>query len=73
MNIRKRNYHRDLPYWEPVRLDDKQQVRLVCPNGHAGFLSDHNIDGQGRVTPSVECPDDRCTFHESGITLEGYK
>lgn len=71
MNIQKGNMNRDLPFWEPVRLDDKLAVRLFCPSGNAGFL-DHNVDGQGRVTPSVECPDDRCTFHESGITLEGY-
>ena len=63
--------NRDLPYWEAVRLDDKREIRLVCPNGHAGFL-DHNVDSQGRVTPSVECPDDSCAFHESGITLESY-
>ena len=71
MNIPKRDMNRDMPYWEPVKLDGKTAIRLVCPNGHAGFL-DHNIDRFGHVTPSVDCPDDECDFHESGITLDAY-
>ena len=71
MNIRARNSNRDLPYWYMARLDGKWVVRLVCPNGHAGFL-DHDIDSSGRVSPSVECPDAACDFHESGVILEGW-
>lgn len=39
------------------------QVWMVCPNGHAGQL-DHEIAPDGTVTPSVQCPEDGCSFHD---------
>lgn len=71
MNIPKRNMHSDLPYWEPVKLDGKLAIRLACPNGHRGFLN-HEIDRLGRVSPSIECPEGECGFHEGGATLDDY-
>lgn len=48
-------------YWD---VRDRTTQRMVkCPNGHIGVL-DHDVDGQGNVTPSVQCPQEGCTFHE---------
>lgn len=45
---------------------------LVCPNGHVGSLADHTINSSnGKVQPSVVCPDSTCDFREY-ITLTGW-
>jgi len=45
---------------------------LTCPSGHIGSLADHTIDtGNGKVAPSVVCPDETCDFHEQ-IVLTGW-
>lgn len=41
------------------------EIWAVCPNGHAAWLSEHEIaHSDGAVTPSVVCPEDGCDFHD---------
>ena len=40
-----------------------EDVWAICPNGHSAVL-DHEIADDGKVTPSLDCPADRCNFHE---------
>lgn len=72
------------PCWRPARLENGQRTATMsCPNGHAASLSQHTIHDDGRVEPSVECPDGgryspdqqyacpKCSFHDY-VTLEGW-
>lgn len=45
-------------------------VELTCPNGHIGDL-DHEINDDGDVHPSVDCPRIACDFHDY-IKLESW-
>lgn len=51
--------------WFPTRLADGQRsAMLVCPTcGQPASLSNHVIEADGSVTPSVVCPYE-CPFHE---------
>ncbi len=43
-------------------------VLMSCPGcGSVAGLDDHEIDDQGRVTPSVDCSE--CEYHETGVRL----
>ncbi len=59
------------PWWELV-IPGKKTAWMKCPNGHLATLHDHEIDADGIVQPSVECPDDNCDFH-SYIRLEDWE
>ena len=59
---------KELGTWIKKRSGD---ILFCCPGcGLVASLSDHKIDENGRVTPSVDCPD--CEFHEF-IKLKGWK
>lgn len=45
---------------------------IECPDcGNVATLDDHKIAGNGKVEPSVVCPEEGCGFHEF-VTLEGW-
>lgn len=52
--------------WHTVFIGKgKETVKLYCPDcGKAGDLGEHEIDADGKVTPSVVCPNEDCNFHE---------
>jgi len=55
-------------------LSNKVHILLSCPTcGFLGSLDDHEIAADGLITPSVDCPNESCAFHESGCRLEGWK
>lgn len=56
--------------WRCVVIDGQRTARLGCPGCHYGAVLDHEIDAKGRVSPSVACPN--CSYHESGVVLEGW-
>lgn len=70
-----RNHAReDIPRtWRPIMSIEGKRISasIVCPAGHYGVLTDHSIDNDGAVTPSVVCPEDGCDFHEN-IKLLGW-
>lgn len=43
--------------------DNQGNTWLCCPNGHIGNLNDHDINENGVVKPSVQCPESGCNFH----------
>lgn len=50
--------------WKEFDLETKPSATFKCPNcGAYGVLEDHEIGGDGSVTPSVVCPED-CGFHD---------
>ncbi len=56
----------------PITSDGKPSARITCPKcGITGSL-DHEIDFNGNVSPSVECPNDDCSFH-TNIQLKDYR
>lgn len=47
-----------------LKYGSKDVVLIRCPNcGKTGIL-DHDVDDDGTVQPSVECPTKGCDFHE---------
>ncbi len=40
---------------------------VECPQCHNVFVLDHEVDRNGVITPSLDCP--LCPFHESGVML----
>jgi hypothetical protein len=45
---------------------------LACPGcGRTASLLDHHIADDGKVSPSVDCPNQHCDFHKF-VILEGW-
>ena len=40
-------------------------VWMRCPYGHLGTLGDHAVADDGTITPSVQCPEPGCRWHET--------
>lgn len=51
----------------------KRRIWMSCAKGHWAELhaDDHTIDNEGRVSPSVVCPTEGCTWH-CHVQLQGY-
>lgn len=52
--------------WAPRTRDGKRTAQIACPGcGLVATLNpaDHQIDDNGNVTPSVDCPN--CEFHKT--------
>jgi hypothetical protein len=59
--------------WWPGLACSGNSAVISCPIcGKIGTLSDHAIDSQGKVTPSVVCPREQCKFHDF-VVLEGWR
>ncbi|HEX9708457.1 MAG TPA: hypothetical protein VGB42_00555 [Candidatus Thermoplasmatota archaeon] len=43
-----------------------------CPNEHVASLLDHTIGPDGTVSPSVQCFEEACEFHEEVRLLDWY-
>ena len=57
--------------WTFFRLGGLPSARISCIKcGAVGTLADHSIDGEGKVTPSVDCPEE-CGWHVN-VTLRGW-
>ena len=63
--------------WRPVLRqgekpgDPMEVIKFACPScGIEADLSDHEVDANGLVSPSVLCPAE-CGFHAS-VTLKGW-
>ena len=51
----------------------KPTVVAYCPGcGLEGYLFDHTINPDGRVTPSLDCQRCGCKFHDD-VVLENYE
>lgn len=72
ITIKRRTIPNERATWAPLRDGDKLSASLICPNGHYGVLLDHEISNDGTVSPSVECSEEGCNFHEY-IKLEDWK
>lgn len=59
--------------WRGSRINgEKRSANFCCPGcGQRASLSHHTIAEDGKVSPSVVCPTEGCTFHE-WIQLEGW-
>ena len=58
--------------WKGATRDGKRTANVSCPTcGKTASLSGHDIDAAGKVTPSLVCPYNDCTFHEH-VELEGW-
>lgn len=61
-----------LPFQAAARPSAPERTACMrCPAGHELSLAGHDIAADGKVTPSVVCVYDGCTFHEF-VELEGF-
>jgi hypothetical protein len=52
------------PCWgTTISKDDGWKVVVKCGNGHVGSLANHEIKPDGRVHPSLDCPEPGCDWH----------
>ena len=65
--VRKFDYE-PMPAWGK---DDDGHVWFRCKCGQLNYLDDWEIDGTGKVSPSVWHDEDHCGFHEF-IQLDGF-
>ena len=57
--------------WRGVETEEKLTATFACPDcGATGTLEDHEIHADGKVEPSVICPDE-CGFHDI-VVLENW-
>lgn len=55
-----------------IRMDGKITAKLGCPLcGVTGYLDQHEIARNGTVSPSVQCTNGGCSFHDE-VVLEGW-
>lgn len=58
--------------WRLWKGGERPCVFFCCPKcGELGML-DHEVNADGTITPSVQCPKAQCTFHET-VRLLGWK
>lgn len=57
--------------WDGVSCDSKRTARVSCPSCGVVATLDHEISADGSVNPSLDCPSDRCTFHDH-VKLVGW-
>ena len=57
--------------WNRFKVPGGHSILMCCPNGHIGSLDDHDIATDGEVSPSVQCPDESCDFHDM-VRLESW-
>lgn len=50
---------------------DGDSVTIKCPECGLIGLLDHDVQPNGDVTPSLDCPRESCSFHTM-VTLEGW-
>lgn len=57
------------PWWSPLKGEMNPMIK--CTQGHTAFLTQHEIQEDGTVDPSIVCPDDGCNWHIWG-RLDGW-
>jgi hypothetical protein len=59
--------------WKGGILDGKRTANVSCPKcGQIASLSQHTIEADGTVKPSLVCPYDGCSFHDH-VKLKDWK
>lgn len=57
--------------WALVTRAGKETATVTCPKCGNNYELDHEIDDQGVVTPSLDCPTKDCDFHDH-VVLSGW-
>ena len=51
--------------WRVVRTDKGDKAKFRCPEcGIYGYITNHRIDDDGKVNPSVVCSEIKCSFQK---------
>lgn len=58
-------------YKKPSWQREGQGIWVRCSNGHLAPISEHKVDNNGKVSPSLVCPIIGCGFHKK-VKLEGF-
>ena len=59
-------WHKSPLTWRLLKMSDGSYSATVgCINGHSSSLTGHTIGPNGVVSPSLECPEEDCGWHES--------
>lgn len=60
---------RSVSKWRCWKKKGIQHVFVKCPGCGQEYRLEHDISALGVVSPSLECPSDRCTFHDNVILV----
>lgn len=60
---------RSVSQWRLWNHGDAVYVFVKCPGCRQEFRLDHDISAEGVVSPSLECPGNDCTFHDTVILV----
>lgn len=70
--FKKNTTRKDIPdTWRMLLDGETPSASIYCSKGHYGIITNHTIEKDGAVYPSVVCPEKGCDFHEF-IILEGW-
>lgn len=56
---------------EPLSWGVMNVLCFTCPKGHTSMLTEHAVDKNGNLSPSVVCAWPGCDYHEM-VTLGGW-
>ncbi len=52
-------------HWHLITRKSREKSASVrCPDCKQWYPLDHEIDADGFITPSVDCPTEGCEFHD---------
>ena len=60
---------RSIGQWRCAKIGQTEHVFVTCPGCQQEYRLDHDISEQGVINPSLDCPGDDCTFHDTAILV----
>ena len=61
---------RSIGQWRCWNNNGTEYVFVTCPGCGSEYRLDHNVSVMGVISPSLECPSDECTFHDTAILMQ---
>lgn len=58
------------PFWRYKLEGGVRTAWVRCGAGHLGSLEEHSIAPDGTVSPSLECPWEKCTWHVNARLID---
>jgi hypothetical protein len=60
---------RSITKWREWNHEGKNYIFVTCPGCGTEYRLDHDINVQGVINPSLECPGTNCNFHDTAVLV----
>lgn len=60
---------RSVGQWRCWNNKGTENVFVKCPGCGQEYRLEHDVSAEGVISPSLECPSDDCTFHDTVILV----